>query len=967
MSEVSLRPFSVAVAVLVLTSSLALAADSGWVLVASGPAEKQRAEIRAYRPDKSLALQIFPFDDFKKPPAMEITAGDVDGDGYQEIIAAGGRDGKQGAVVRALHHLTKTQIWEIQPYADLKKDDDQIAVAAGDLDGDGNDELIVAEASDSQGPNHLRVFRFQNKNIELVAEFLIADLKNVAITCGDVDGDGKAEVLVSNVKASGKGPDIRILKAQTEGAWKIVQAGALSPAVEAIHGFWIAAGDINGDKKDEILLAFEPRAADGPSFIALDASGKIVLSLVAPFKHKNHVRVSAVDLNNDGRKEILLAHVKPVLDTDSAGDTDEESGLVRTYSSDGKPYPFEVATSFSKEISVAGLTFDLTPPLLTFAEPVNGDVVAASPVKLSGSANEPVRLVRVEPAGSGGGMFSPVQAAVSNRKNFGANVPFPQGVDIYDVVAEDRAGNQAVVRRSIIYEVPGPLTVKITSPAADAVLTFDSLTVRGVVNKSSATVTVNGVQAYPDIQGNFFVYGLPVATGESILHAVARDFSGNKAQDMIKIRGAEPLKNFVTVNPSSTSGDATVTVSFTFQLDPSIRAARILWDRVGAQKTFVTLQTLSGVQETFTEPGYYIPLLVIEDQSGQIYSGRAFVNVQAATTETQVLSKLATAIRKDLQGRLWILDPQGSLHIWDPAARTSREIKISEPAGPITGGSALAIDEKGTVFVLDGARKKVQVLSSDGVWVRSLGEGRLSAPSGLAADCYGDCHVYVADRGKASVLAFDSTGSLLQEISAVDNQKLQAPGILRSQFSFLYILDSGRSFMTSGGNLSLPFPAETFLDIALLQHRLQTAALLSSGRVVKMFDSTSLREIGIIPLAHAALSVEAKISGDQFWYAGGEGVFEVMLQDEDPGTTLRNFLRAWRAGDIRSASEFLSIHNYQENYSQLLSPVLAFSEQMSIEIEGELASVKAVVDGESTTFTLSKDGFNHWRVYQFAK
>jgi hypothetical protein len=148
--EVSLRA-GVAQIILLLSLSFGLAADSGWIVVASGPAEKQRAEIRAYRPDKSLVLQIFPFDDFKKPPAMEIAAGDVDGDGYQESIAAGGRDGKQGAVIRAFHHLTKKQIWEIQPYADLKKDDDQIAVAAGDLDGDGNDELIVAEASDSQG------------------------------------------------------------------------------------------------------------------------------------------------------------------------------------------------------------------------------------------------------------------------------------------------------------------------------------------------------------------------------------------------------------------------------------------------------------------------------------------------------------------------------------------------------------------------------------------------------------------------------------------------------------------------------------------------------------------------------------------------------------------------------------------------------------------------------------------------
>ncbi len=103
------------------------------------------------------------------------------------------------------------------------------------------------------------------------------------------------------------------------------------------------------------------------------------------------------------------------------------------------------------------------------------------------------------------------------------------------------------------------------------------------------------------------------------------------------------------------------------------------------------------------------------------------------------------------------------------------------------------------------------------------------------------------------------------------------------------------------------------------------------------------------------------------WYTGSEGTFEVSFQDEDPRGVVRKFLQAWRNGDLQLAAEFLSIHNFQQNYSQLSSGVSSIGEQTSLQLDGDMANVSAVVDGESVTFTLAKDGFNHWKIYQFSK
>jgi len=82
-----------------------------------------------------------------------------------------------------------------------------IDVAAGDVDGDGKDEIITG-AGTGGGP-HVRVINPENKTVKL--EFFAYSpsfMGGVKISSGDVDGDGKDEIITG--AGPGGGPHVRV-------------------------------------------------------------------------------------------------------------------------------------------------------------------------------------------------------------------------------------------------------------------------------------------------------------------------------------------------------------------------------------------------------------------------------------------------------------------------------------------------------------------------------------------------------------------------------------------------------------------------------------------------------------------------------------------------------------------------------------------------------------------------------------
>jgi len=176
-------------------------------------------------------------------------------------------------------------------------------VAFGDIDADGNPDLVVGTISDPAGISLFR--QSPGKPGTFEPPVLIASLPGVgAVAVEDLDGDGKLDIAV----ATDAGISILIQNASAPGIFL--------PAVDYAAGSQptsIAVGDLNGDGRPDLALAnygSPDGAIKGSASILLQdptAPGKFLpaTDYVTGFRS---LSLAIGDLDGDGRMDIAVAN-----------------------------------------------------------------------------------------------------------------------------------------------------------------------------------------------------------------------------------------------------------------------------------------------------------------------------------------------------------------------------------------------------------------------------------------------------------------------------------------------------------------------------------------------------------------------------------------------------------------------------------------------------------------------------------
>lgn len=228
-------------------------------------------------------------------PGVRVMTYQFDVGVVQRLIVAASGTGQQ-PFVRTFGYLGD-QRSEFLAYAETYRGG--VEVATGDLDGDGRDEIITG-TKDGGGP-HIRVFD-QQGNLKFGSGFF-AYSKNfrggVRVGAGDLDGDGVDEIIAG--AGDGGGPHVRVFDAR--GNLKF-SPGFFAYTPDFGGGVYVSAGDVNNDGKDEIITG--PGNGGGPQVRVFTRFGESIDQFFAYAENfRGGVLVDAHDLDGDGVAEII--------------------------------------------------------------------------------------------------------------------------------------------------------------------------------------------------------------------------------------------------------------------------------------------------------------------------------------------------------------------------------------------------------------------------------------------------------------------------------------------------------------------------------------------------------------------------------------------------------------------------------------------------------------------------------------
>ena len=298
-------------------------------------------------------------------PAALVAVADIDGDGKPDMVVVN-RSTNTFSVLRNISTAGTISTASFAAKVDFATDSTPSSVAIGDIDGDGKQDIVIT----NQFLNKISVYRNTSTSGAITTGSFAAKVNFItdtlslptAVAIGDIDGDGKPDLAVTNSFTN----TVSILKnISSVGS---ITSSSFAAAVDYKTGLGptsVAIGDIDGDGKPDLVIA--DYNAKTISVLRNKASVNVIdtnsLAAKVDFATGTGPYALAIgDLNGDGKPEIVVANQGS--NTISVFANSASSGTILTTSLAAK---VDVASGGESPyyISIANIDGDDKPDIVT--------------------------------------------------------------------------------------------------------------------------------------------------------------------------------------------------------------------------------------------------------------------------------------------------------------------------------------------------------------------------------------------------------------------------------------------------------------------------------------------------------------------------------------------------------------------------------------------------------------------------
>ena len=243
-----------------------------------------------------------------------VVVADVDGDGRADVVMASGCVDNYSCVTGGVSVFLSNGDGTLRGAVEYDSDAwTSYSVATADVDGDGKLDLLVTSQCNSQGScsNGSVSVLLGNGNgtFQPAVAYNSGGLYAFSIVSADVNGDGKLDLLVGNSCADNNCTtgSVSVLLGNGDGTFQT----AVSYGTAGINSYSLAIGDVNGDGKQDLMVAnqCDSNSCSNAVVSVLLGNGDGTFQTAVPYNPGglNAFSVAVADVNGDGKADLLVA------------------------------------------------------------------------------------------------------------------------------------------------------------------------------------------------------------------------------------------------------------------------------------------------------------------------------------------------------------------------------------------------------------------------------------------------------------------------------------------------------------------------------------------------------------------------------------------------------------------------------------------------------------------------------------